>query len=801
VGSASKPQGWKESEELIPGFEIEEELGRGGMGIVYRARTVPDGRLVALKLLIAQNPDPEELTRFELEASILSRLGHPAIVRFRGSGVHSGWPWFAMDLVEGEDLDQLVRRSLDETGEPPDPQSLGALLLPIAEAIQYCHERELVHRDIKPANILIAKDGRALLSDFGLVRAEGKSFWKSYMSLSAEGAIVGTPSFMAPEQLDQGGHFGNPGEAVDIWAFGAVLYFSLTGKLPFPGDSLLKLFRQINDETPPAPRSLNREIPAPLSELCMACLARHPSSRPCASELCEILADDSSYLVRKAAPSPKKGKKVAVFLAASALGLLLLGAFFARQGPSNKKIAAKTERPKKPGQTTESTAKPPASEPPELSSRLREINDAIRGSQLKSALSLASSLVLRAPRAPQPLVIRAQVWIVLDKIERARQDVRAALSIEPRNPEALAKQAAILAALGRSSEAKAAIEPLLREHPNNLDVLLESLAVRLVDNDTVRVLATAERLIAAQHEAHRAWAIKAIVAATAKRYVEALRLLEKAFEIAPNFSSGYRLQADFLFRLKRNTEAEAALRRALKLNPEDGLAAFGLARYLLSRERASEALPYIELAYEKFLGQRSQSQVANVYAGILQKLGKSEQALKILDETLSFAPGVAGLHYCKAVILYKIKRYKESRSAFDAGLNIHPIPIHYSSRAYASFHLADFEATDRDLLRLWKLKQPSFQILLAISEMELLRKRPERSLQAAKQAAMLKPERPEAHFRMAWAYAMLNRSKEAIKNFQLVSEHSRSTRLKKQSKGALKLLKAGGELRMPELPN
>jgi serine/threonine-protein kinase len=249
-------------ERTFGDYELLELIGRGAMGVVYRARQKALGRVVALKMIRAgQFATPAELQRFVTEARAAARLRHPGVVTIHDVGEHQGHPFFSMELVEG--------RSLAEVGAPLEPERAARLVRSIAEAVQSAHEQKIIHRDLKPSNVLL--DGeRTRITDFGLARSMDVQ-----SDLTATGEVIGTPSYMPPEQAN--------GERADVrsdvYSMGAILYELLTGRPPFKAESFVATLRQVVEVEPAPPRALNREVPRDLETICLECLAKEPHRR------------------------------------------------------------------------------------------------------------------------------------------------------------------------------------------------------------------------------------------------------------------------------------------------------------------------------------------------------------------------------------------------------------------------------------------------------------------------------------------------------------------------------------------
>jgi WD40 repeat protein/Tfp pilus assembly protein PilF/tRNA A-37 threonylcarbamoyl transferase component Bud32 len=266
----------------VPGYDILGVLGRGGMGVVYKARQQALNRVVALKTILAgAHADPEERTRFLQEAEAVARLQHPAIVQIYEVSREGDRPYFVLEYVDGGSLADRLRG-----GNPLPAHQSARMLETLARAVQFAHQRGIIHRDLKPANVLLtAAAGAPKVTDFGLA----KYLEAGQAGLTHTGAVLGTPSYMAPEQA--GGKAKTVGPAADVYALGAILYAMLTGRPPFLGETPLDTLDQVVSQEPVPPSRLRPKVPRDLETICLKCLQKEPARRyPSAEALAEDLA-------------------------------------------------------------------------------------------------------------------------------------------------------------------------------------------------------------------------------------------------------------------------------------------------------------------------------------------------------------------------------------------------------------------------------------------------------------------------------------------------------------------------------
>ena len=265
-----------------PDYELMGELGRGGMGVVYKARHRRLNRLVALKMIRGAYVDEIQLVRFKIEAEAVATLRHPNILQIYDIGEYSGSPYVALELLEGGSLFDKLRTAL------LPPRQAAEWMVPLVMAMDTAHKAGIVHRDLKPANILFSSDGVPKITDFGLAKRLEEDEGQTHT-----GQVMGTPSYMAPEQAR--GDTKLAGPAADTYSLGAILYEMLTGRPPFKGISAMDTVKQVIEVEPVSPSRIQYRVPRDLETICLKCLQKEPRKRYAAAK--EMADDLNRYLV------------------------------------------------------------------------------------------------------------------------------------------------------------------------------------------------------------------------------------------------------------------------------------------------------------------------------------------------------------------------------------------------------------------------------------------------------------------------------------------------------------------------
>lgn len=266
-------------------YELIEEIARGGMGVVFKARQLSLNRVVAVKMVLHGRFSGDELAkRFQTEAQAAASLHHPNIVPIYEVGEHDGQQYFSMEYIEGKNLADLVRE------KPLGAKRAAAYLKTVAEAVHYAHQQGVLHRDLKPSNLLLDIFDQPRITDFGLAKV-----LNSDTDLTTTGQVLGSPGHMPPEQA--AGRFASAGPQADVYSLGAILYHLITGRPPFQGETVSEILLQVQEAEPVAPQRLNPSLPSDLQTICLKCLQKEPARRyntawELAQDLGRFLADE-----------------------------------------------------------------------------------------------------------------------------------------------------------------------------------------------------------------------------------------------------------------------------------------------------------------------------------------------------------------------------------------------------------------------------------------------------------------------------------------------------------------------------
>lgn len=738
----------------ILGYEVERLLGRGGMGVVFRARHLRLNRVVALKLALAgAYAAPRERERFQREAEAVAALRHPHVVQVYDVGDSEGRPYYTMELVEGG--------SLAERGKPFAPREAAALLRSLAGAVGAAHADGIIHRDLKPANVLLERDGTPKVGDFGLSRRLDDA-----TGLTLHGAVLGTPSYMAPEQA--AGAPAGPDKAVDIYALGAILYELLAGRPPFRGSTPAETIRQVIHADPVPPARHNPRTPRDLETICLRCLAKDPARRyPSAEALGEDLRrflDGEAIEARPEGTAARAWRRarrrpatfaLALGLAPVAAGLIGVSLWLARERAATtrraeaedaaiRRMAAGDLREMAQAQERKSWDAARAAlerargrlgdrRAPELRRPLeqgrRDLDlaarlDSIRIDRARSVggvLGIAGAYegydraFLEAGLAdgdeePEAVAARVRASNIRTTLVDALDDW-STLVVEPNRKGRLLRVAG-LASPEQAGWAREARDPEARRSRPALERLAASAPPG--DPPVPLLLAIAEDLQAAGadpipflgrvQQAHPDdfWANFQIASTLirAGRSAEALRYSQAALSIRSDVAIVHNNVGHSLSAAGRWDDAIGYFRSALRLDPRASNARYNLGSSLRSAGRLDEAIEQFRLGF----GIDTDNPL--LHAGLGETLAAGHRDVEALGEFASAIELDPRLSFAQASLratLIRLGRPEEARAAWRSA--IEAAPDHVETRdGYAEFclflgHEADYRAARGDLLR------------------------------------------------------------------------------------------------------
>ena len=424
----------------IGGYRVEREVGRGGMGAVLLARA-PDGRRVALKLLLREGTNERQRRRFAGEVQALLRLRHPNVVplldageqRGPGEAPGAGRPFLVLEWVEGETLEAKLERE-----GPLHPRAAAELVRRLALGVAACHAQGVAHRDLKPANVLLrAGDGEPLLIDFGLALDLDRS--RSGTRASLAGQVMGTPGYWSPEQAR--GDLERIGSPSDVWGLGALLFAALTGKPPVGGRDLVELMGALSGPIP-APSALRPGVPATLDALCAACLAFEPGDRPPSTA---SVAEALGRWLR--GPARRDGGRRV--MAGVAGGLALLGVAGGVALSGSRRAAPALGAPA-------AAVTSPVEPADQLGALLESATGHLRRGAPQAAIVELTRAIQLEPEDPRPWRDRGAARYETGDLRGAREDLARALELDPRDPQAQLSLGTVCAGLGDAQGAEAA---------------------------------------------------------------------------------------------------------------------------------------------------------------------------------------------------------------------------------------------------------------------------------------------------------------------------------------------------------
>ena len=678
---------------VIGGYEIEGELGRGGMGVVFRAWQRKLNRLVALKMLTGYY-GPPELKRFFAEAETAAALHHNNIVHVYDVGEHEGAPFFAMEYVEGGSLADRLRAG------QLTAQETAQLLIPVARALDFAHTHNVVHRDMKPANILLDPQGVPKVTDFGIAKR-----LTAESALTLSGAIIGTPVYMAPEQAR--GTSRDVGAAADIYSLGAILYEMLAGRPPFlPEESDTSIMVRVATENPVSPAWHRPGIARDLETICLKCLAKEPGERyasaaAVADDLQRFL-DDRPILTKRVTRVLRRGRRrlaaIIAIVALLALGIFLfpyarsqLAKLTASSAPAPAPEKSIAVLPFENLSTNQENSFFADGVQDEILTNLAKVAD-LKVISRTSVMQYKTTATRNLPEIAQALKV---AHVLVGSVQRASNRVRVTAQLIDARTDAhlwaehydrpLDDVFAI-----QSEIAKAIVEQLRAQlSPGEKAAIEQPPTINLEAYDLY-------------NQAKAIIATSAFGAGFGDKLAEAARLLDEAVAKDPKFLVAYCDLAgvhDFAYfsgvdhTPARLALAEKAVQSALRLRPESGEAHLAQAQHLYQG--------YLE--YEKALAELTiasrtlpnDPRVFELSGYIIRRQGHQEEGLRKLERAVELDPRNFATLQQVALSYEGLRRYQQMVDALDRALAIVPNDLDTKiSRAQAEL---DWKADTRPL--------------------------------------------------------------------------------------------------------
>ncbi|MGE0709470.1 MAG: tetratricopeptide repeat protein [Planctomycetota bacterium] len=749
-------------------LERREELGRGGMGVVYRVVDHRLGREAALKLALVDAP--EALERFRREARITARLDHPAIPPVYEAGTTPrGEHYLLMRLIQGASLSERIR-ALHASGPPPVERAgplaelLGALVQ-VGEAVAYAHSQGVVHRDLKPSNVMLGTFGEVLVLDWGLALARGEEQGEEALrrslaqepvggadGLTQAGAVLGTLGYMPPEQAD-----GQPaGPRADVFALGAILTEVLCGRPPIAGETAINKLNATVLGKIACPSELRAGVPADLDAVAARALATDPGERTSSAEV--FVADLRAWLAGAEVGCYRYGlreralravrRRPGLVLGVALTGLVALAAMGWRQALTEQALA---EERRSSAEAREAEARAGQTR---LRSQLDAEQEATRRTQaIARAMELLAEAETRAARGD-----RGEVQRLVDAALASTRALGPGALGEPRfvlvqAAQALARAGALEGADALLRRSAALNPPGVREHLLRFEIELDQeRAGRRVGARSLK-----EALEAEVNPAYRSTALVDLSAALATAG-------QTGYEVSGLVRGGE------LLRARDPQAAEVALTEAIRARPDLPFGNFLRAQARLARRDELAALEDLNRCVE--LRPRCVSYQVLRYQ-VLEALGDQRGAISALDGLIALVPEEPALRYDRGCALLALEDYAGARRDFDEALRLDPkLEPAWVNRAILRMRLKDYAGALVDCERARELAPRDADAYVLRAQLEAARGDHAASLAVATQALELAPDHAAAAITRGYALYRLKRHEEAIAAFRRAEELS-----------------------------
>ena len=661
-------------------YVLQKEVGRGGCGTVYRAWQIDLARTVAIKTLNSLEGRPEDVARFQQEARLAARLRHPHIATVYEVGKVEEQHYIAMEFIDGPTLkDAIAQGGLDV-------EAILRRVRDVARALAYAHAEGVIHRDIKPENIMIAADRTPRILDFGLARQVADR-----TQLTVSGTILGTPAYMSPEQAN--GETRGIDARTDVYSLGAVLYYSISGKPPFAGSSLIETVYQVIEKDPPALGRIRPDLPREVVVICESAMEKDRERRYAGAAL---LADDIDRWLAgeaiQARPTTwthrlrKRVRKHPGAVAVACVAAVALAAGYGEYERRTLRLAADGAR--------KDAAARRMTEEKQRREEAQRLFDQARFQRGKDALALLDRALEVDPTHLEALSLRVQLRRQAKDFAGAKADLDAILAVAPDDVKATLLRALLLDQVFGDQEAAMAEYDRLVGMKVQPEVGLTARGrAKMLRGDLAGAIEDFGEAIRANGAYGDAWANRGSALARLGRLREALRDLRHVAQIEPDNIVVYHYLGFVHHRTSDYAQAIVYFDQAIQRNPLYADAHLGRGRALAEIGRLQEA----EEACRKASELRPQDAGPLVTLGFVQQeMGRLEEARATLERAIRMSPG-SGAQNNLGLVYYEERKYEESLAELDRAMALNPKdPIILRNRARTLIQLRKYEEAVRD---------------------------------------------------------------------------------------------------------
>jgi serine/threonine protein kinase/tetratricopeptide (TPR) repeat protein len=726
------------NQPIIAGYELLGVSGHGGMGVVYKARQRGLNRIVALKMILSgAHAKPEDLARFRREAATIARLQHPHIVQIYEVGEQNGEPFCALEFIDGGSLASKLGRT------PQPPRQAAQLVETLAHTMYAAHQRGIIHRDLKPANVLLSADGTPKITDFGLAKQVDDDAWKTH-----SGVIMGTPSYMAPEQA--AGKTRDIGPHTDVYALGAILYETLTGRPPFLAATQMETLDQVRHQEAVPPSRLQPKVPRDLETICLKCLEkdhqrRYLSAEALAGDLHRFLANEPIrarpvHLWKRGLKWAKRRPAIAAFIAVSVVALLsaVTGGLYLDQRARAAHQELANERRRE-----------------EVRQLVLEGQKAAANKDWQNARDyVVKAMAKIGPDEPFLNELREQAWALQNEIEGTSDQLKARLNAQDKYHEFMRQhdEAFFHATLATGEGLLANLKATREAGGKALDLFSVTFDARVplvlepsfTESEKAEIIAGCYELLLILAEAE----VQQPQQNLQHQLQQALRILDRAANLGCPIhpTQAYHLRrARYLEQVGNKPDAEKERDQATRRPP-----ATALDYYLVGDEHYKQGNVFEAIGhFESALGQQPDHFWARYFLSVSYlrlERPRPELAKAGLTTCLSQRPGFIWLYLLRGFAYTQLKEFGAAEKDFQKALDLAPSPdalhVLYANRGVLWFQQGKYEEAVADLQNAIKLKPQEYQAYVTLAHVYQKQKEWNKAKEQLDRAVGLEPDLP-----------------------------------------------------------